>query len=154
MNKDDKYIWRNLMESYEIPKTGVITQRIYRVNDNLKDISVSADDSLYHTEEKWNGYIDQTDGFVDPEDGEGVWRYSTRERDYEILLPGVVVKHTSDSGWQVVDRADADYTDNLPLAVVKRNADVFLGMSDLEKHGYVEIMASSDVARRSLRSLR
>ena len=173
MDIDDKYIWSNLVESHKPAQLGRITKRLNWVEDaeesHMSDtdylVPVLHDGSYYHTDSYWDKALDWTKGWVDPDDGEGVHKYILYDHSESGLHPGMIVRRV-ENGWTLHQIPDdlLEKRFNIRGAPLINSSEQisrmnilgarFLEKSDLEKHGYVEILASSQVASDAMKRLR
>ena len=165
VNRDDKHIWANLVESHTPVQLGRITKRLNWVEDteesHMSDtdylVPVLHDGSHYHTDSYWDKALDWTKGWVD-DDNATIDQYTLHHDEDNTILPGMIVRRVK-SGWtlhQIPDELLAPWFNSSSEQLKSMNSGVarLLMGSDLEKHRYVDVLSSPEVARSTLRRLR
>ena len=174
MDKDDKYIWKNLVENTQRSQLGKITKNLHWVLDSklldidqlaqlgsgnfLKSVAVRHEESFFHTKEVWDKIIPWNKRYKGPDDTHANPRYFLYEHLEGGIDPGTIVKRTA-GGWKLYEIPEdllwpVYDTSGDQIEEMNNLGAELLRYSDLEKHGYVELMASPDYARRTLRRLR
>ena len=168
-DKDDKYIWKNLVENVKPIELGIITKTLHWVMDlkptytTRKSVAIFHADSYFHTQDRWDEVINWNAKYINKDHsslyhGDEENRYFLYEHLEGGIKPGTIVKRIGD-GWMLHEILEGDIWSNFNNSEdqIREMNDLgadLLEDSNLEKHGYVKLMATPDRARRTLRRLR